>query len=380
MNDQNLEERLARSLDQQAAGLHDAPFGLDDVRGRARRIRHRRRGIAAGAAAAVLALVVPTALLVGGGGERAVDPAGPPTSPGSSILHDGVVTDPDGRTVAAGLPGDVTAFGILADGRIVATTNSSRRILVLDAEGRRSASYPTLSTTFTMGEEDRTVAWTGPDYRLRVLESGSPDPLIFPGIPMPGEGEGSIDAVLGSGCADGGCRVLGGDYVTTTVEITLEGARDLSLPEPFRVDDLSPDGSRWAVTFPPATESDQFGCVGLYDVDAGAVLARNCDTSGLRFAPDGRHLLGLRGDNNLFGQADVLDLELRPVRTQVTPERVVSRAGWVDGEHLAVSVVDLDGSRWSLVRVPLDGGAVQTLDGPAPGGNPEQEAEYVFSE
>ena len=56
-----LEERLTRSLDQQATGLHDAPFTLDDVRGRARGIQHRRRGVVAGAAAAVEGLIGPGA-------------------------------------------------------------------------------------------------------------------------------------------------------------------------------------------------------------------------------------------------------------------------------------------------------------------------------
>ena len=49
----------------------------------------------------------------------------------------------------------------------------------------------------------------------------------------------------------------------------------------------------------------QYGCSGLYDPAAATMVARSCETSNLQFAPDGQHLLGMRGDNNMYGSADV---------------------------------------------------------------------------
>jgi hypothetical protein len=43
-----------------------------------------------------------------------------------------------------------------------------------------------------------------------------------------------------------------------------------------------------------------------------------------------------------------------------------------------VGVVDTDDSSWSLERVAIDDGSSTTLDGPAPGANPEIVAEYQF--
>lgn len=388
MNDQTLEERLGRSLDRQAAGLHGAPFGIDDVRGRARQVRRRRRAAAAGlVGAAVLAVAVPVGLGLGAGaGERTqgIDPAqGPTPAPapaGAAVLHDGVVTLADGRTVEVDVPDDVTMFGVLADGRIVAPANDTGTIRVFAPDGTRLADHPAASTAITMGEGDRTVAWTDPDLGVQVLEAGADEPVAFPRIPMKEDFEGSIDAVLGSGCAAGGCRVLGGDGATTAYEITLDGASRLRTPEPFRVKDVSPDGTRWAVDHADYRDP-QFGCSGVYDVAADAVVARTCETADLRFAPDGQHLLGQLGDNNAYQGVDVVDARLEAVlRHEPTGGAVVSRAAWSDAGHLLVSSVALDGDVWTLSRVAIDGSTTEVLDGPAAGGPPELETAYLFSE
>ena len=124
--------------------------------------------------------------------------------------------------------------------------------------------------------------------------------------------------------------------------------------------------------FPPA-EGEQFGCSGIYEVETGRVLARNCDTSGLRFAPYGRHLLGMRGDNAMFGQVQVYDEELPQVSVYQPPGKgVVKTAAWADESHLFVVIADLDSQPgWSLLRVPIDGGAPETVVGPVAGPNPE---------
>lgn len=380
-----LEERLTRSLDQQATGLHDAPFTFDDVRGRARGIQRRRRGIAAGVAAAVVAIALPAALLSGGDGPKTdgVDPAPPvvPTSPAASVLHDGVLTRPDGSTVEVDLADDVLSLGVLTDGRIVATSNSSRKILVLAADGSLEASYPVTTTTFTMGVDDRTVAWDDPNFGIQVLESGAAEPIEFPGVPMPGEAVAAINAVLGSGCAGGGCTLIGGGDADATYEITLaDGAVELATPEPFRVESVSPDKTLWAVQY--ADDADpQYGCSGLYDVAANTIVARTCDTSNLEFAPDGQHLFGMRQEGGpITDSLSVLDLDLTEVRSFEPAGRLVSDVGWQDADHLLVGVADLEGTEWSLLRVPVAGGAAEELVGPVAGELPEMVQEFLVSD
>ncbi|SDC06671.1 hypothetical protein [Nocardioides lianchengensis] len=382
MNDQTLEERLVRSLDQQAGALYDAPFTLGDVQGRARGLRRRRRAAAVGVAAAVLAVVVPTAVLVGGddrGVDPAPEPAPTPLRGGASVLDSsGDLTAPDGSVRPVPFGPDVTEFAVLDDGRVVATTG--RTVLVVDDRVPGITRYRTALNDLTTGD-GRAAAWVGDDLRVQVLESGVTDPVAFPGIPMAGEAVGMVDAVLGSDCAAGGCRVLAGDGSTTQYDITLDGAEPLALPEPLRVEDVSPDGTLWSVRYPD--ESDpQYGCSGLYDVAAGALEARTCETTGLRFSPDGQHLLALEGDGGVYDGVTVLDLGLGSTVLRYEPRdgAVVTGAAWADADHLLVSTAGLDGAGWELTRHGISDGSSEVLAGPVPGGNPEEALEFAFSE
>ena len=69
-------------------------------------------------------------------------------------------------------------------------------------------------------------------------------------------------------------------------------------------------------------------------------------------------LLSGRYENNMAGNVTVLDRELREVRDIDPGDRVVSRAAWADSTHVLAVLAGLDDNRWSLVRYPLDGGAL----------------------
>lgn len=377
-----LEERLARSLETQAGGLHDAPFGLADVRGRARTIRRRRRGVAAGVVAALVAVGVPAALLAGPGDDRTdgVDPA-PPTNVSAAVLHQGRLTRPGAGTIDVDLPSDLLQVAVLADGRIVAPVNSGGgRIRVLSPEGRWIADYPVDMTALETGVDDRTVAWVDRDGRVQVLESGVAEPVALAAVPGTRRTGAFVDAVLGADCAAGGCTVLAGDGTTTSYEVGLDGVRELVTSEPLRIEDVSPDGRTWAVSFPPGPD-EQFGCSALYDVAGATVTARACDTSNLRFSLDGTRLTGSRSDGGPFlGELSVRDLDLREIARIEHRGGVVSAAGWQDADHLLVSVADLDGTAWSLLRVRWDGTVVETLEGPTPGELPEVGMEYLITQ
>jgi len=376
-------EALGRELHRRVDGLYDAPLTLDDVRGRARSIRRRRTGIAAGVAAAAVAaaLVVPAAL--SGSLDRADGPEPAPPAPARSahtaVLHDGRVTMPDGATVPVALDNaDVTQLGVLTDGRILAATSRPQAIQVLSPEGSPEATYRVTYNALTMSSDDHLAAWVDEQGRVQVLESGSAEPVALAPVPMPGEAVPTIDAVTGSDCAHGGCRVLAGDGTSTFAATTSDRAEELPRSD-LRVSDVSPDGALWAVGTIP-DESHQFGCAGLYDPRADRLVAKSCRTSNLRFAPDGRHLLGWRGDNNMFSDVTVLDDRLSVVGGYTPKGEVVSRAAWADDGHLLAATVDLEDNQWSLVRVSLDGGQPEVVAGPVAGRNPDMIAEFQLSD
>jgi hypothetical protein len=378
------EETFVRVLERRADDVRPRHLGFEDVRRSARRIQRRRRAAVAGgvAAAVAAAVLVPNALLGGSSTSEAPDPAPPSRSGHTAFLHDGQVTLPDGRTVDVDLDNrDVTQLGVLSDGRIVAATSRPQAIQVFSADGDLAAQYQVPVNALTMSPDDALVAWVDESGQVQVLESGVDEPVTLSAIPVPDETFLIVNAVTGSGCADGGCTAWGGDGSTTSAAATTDGPVDLSTSQPLRITDVSPDGQRWAVSFPPAPD-EQFGCSAIYDVETDEVRADNCETSGLRFAPDGEHLIGMRGDNAMFGQVEVYDQELREVTVFDPPDRrVVKAAAWADDSHLLVVTSDLTAHpEWSLLRVPIDGGTPETVVGPVDGPNPESSSAFLLSE
>lgn len=385
MSATDLEQRLGASLQTRAAAVHGAPLTLDGVRRRATSIRRRRRaatGAGVLAAAAVLAAVaIPTAALW-----RGSAPIAPAESPGraDAWLHDRVVTRPDGSTVT--VPFDTTdtsTFGVLTDGRVVGAVSKpdgSARVVVVREDGTVDAEYPAEINVLTMGQGDRTAAWVGSDRRVRVLESGTREPVTMAELSMPGESFGMVLAVLGADCAEGGCRVLAGDHSTTLEMTGPEPARPLDLPEPFRVSDVTADGSLWAVDLEPA-RNEQHGCAALYDPTQGAITARSCDTSSLEFSPDGEHVLGARGDNNMWSEVTVLDLDLREVASYVPGrEEALSRVGWAGATDVFIVRGGWDGTDWRMERVDIHTGDTVTVTGPVDGPNPEMSSDVELSD
>ena len=373
MNEETFGAELARRADD----VHGAPLTFEQVRRRAHGIRRRRRALASGAAAAVVAaaIVLPAAL-TGGTDRSAPEPAGPPDTSGASVLHDGVVTEPDSTTVRIGVDTDnVVNFGVLTDGRIVAALQKPYAIRVYAADGSVDQQHAVAANVITMSAADDAVAWVGQDEKVRVLASGSAEPTVLGKSPVLGGAPASIDAVLDPQ------HLLIGDHTTTMAELTPDGVQQLARTD-LRVSGVSPDGRLWAGSFLP--EGDQpYGCSALYDPAADRLVARSCKTPpGLTFSPDGRHLLGVTGENNMMTEGAVLDLDLQPVGHIPTASgnAAVSRVGWADRSHLVAGTVDLRTSQWSLVRLGVDGTVTDTLAGPAAGRNPEMSAEYLVSD
>ncbi|MDI6910100.1 hypothetical protein [Nocardioides sp.] len=380
MTEEIFTRELERRAEREYGGVHGAPLSFEDVRGTAQGIRRRRRAAAAGAVAAAVAvaILVPTVLTGGSNRSQGPDPApAPPTAPGASVLHDGVVTRPDGGTVPVDVSNEnVVNYGVLTDGRVVVATQKPNAVRVFAPDGSLQATYPVQTNVVTMSADDSVAAWVDEKYRTAVLRSGVAEPVTMDGPPSPGgESPGSIDAVLDAE------HLLVGDFNTTTGTVTPAGRTDLTTSRPLRVTDVSPDGDLWAVQY--ADDSDpQYGCAGLYDPAAGELVARSCETAGLTFSPDGKHLLGGFYENNMAGEVAVFDRSLQPVGRFESSGRgdVVSRAAWADATHVLVSGTDWTTSTWSLTRVGLAWDDRQVVVPEGPGGNPEQVAEFILSE
>ena len=372
------QDMFERELTRRADDVHGAPFSFDDVRGKAVSIRRKRRAAVAGSVAAAVALVVLVPTLLGGGGgpkSDGVDPATPTTGRGA-VLHDGTLTLPEGTTVDLDLgDDDVQQLGVLTDGRIVVPTNQPNRLRVFEPDGTLESELPIGTTLIRMSPGNDAVAWMQGDGTVMVLESGSPQPVELGTVEAEDPFYPMIDAVVDAE------HVLVGDGNTTTTEVTPGEMRPLTTTEPLRVTDVSPDGTLWAVQY--ADDADpQFGCVGLYEPGAGQMTARNCESAGLRFSPDGQHLLGMRGDNSMFGDATVFDRDLGIVGQWESSGGgdVLKSVVWVDAGHLLASETNWKDSTWSLARVDLTWSDREVLDGPVEGGNPETTNEYLLSE
>ncbi|HYF72943.1 MAG TPA: hypothetical protein VD864_08980 [Nocardioides sp.] len=379
MTEETFVRELERRADHAFGGAPGAPLTFDDVRGRARSIQRRRRGAVAGAVAAVVALAVLVPTVLAGGSDRSqgVDPAPEPSvASGASVLHDGTLTLPDGTTVTLDVDNaDLHQLGVLADGRIVVPTNQPSRLRVFAPDGTPAAELPIGATLIRMSPDGDAVAWMEGDGSVMVLRSGSPDPVELGAVEAQDPYYPMIDAVVDAE------HVLVGDGNTTTTEVTSEGVRPLSTSEPLRVTDVSPDGDLWAVQY--ADDADpQFGCVGLYEPEAAEMVARNCESSGLRFSPDGEHLLGGRGDNGMLGDATVFDRDLDVVGRWESEGRgdVLKSVAWADADRLLVSETNWKTSSWTLARVDLTWSDREVLDGLEGGGNPEMMSEFLLSD
>lgn len=372
------ETQLSRELSRRAQDVHGSTLTLEDVRGRARRIRRNRGATVAGSIAAVVALVVlvPTVLTGGSGPESdGVDPA--PQPPGhTAVLHDGTLTLPDGGTVDLDVDNaDVNQVGLLTDGRIVLAMMQPSEIRVYAPDGTLDDKYGNVTNAIAMSPGDDAAVWLDADGGVQVLESGQEEPTVLGTVEVDPLTGTTVDAVVDAG------HVLTGDGNTTTTEVTADGVSPLATSEPLRVTDVSPKGDLWAVQY--ADDADpQFGCQGLYDPAAADMVARNCETAGLRFSPDGQHLLGMLGDGGTFGVASVLDLDLQPVGGWASEGQgnAIDATAWADAEHILVSETNWKTSTWTLVEVDLTWTEREVLDGPAKGLAPELYSEYLLSD
>ncbi len=375
------EGEMSDEFERRVRDLHEAPLSFDSVKGRAMKIRARRRAAVAGGILAAAAVIVPVAVLAGGGLDRAerfepaetpsvsvTDPATPepsdpvePTDPteaptstpgigvayvavgdGNAVLHgaDGSVTElprPDysaaadlGSTIAALRRDDNGNVAVdLISGGQVTKTYAARASMVIDPTGS--------AVGFVTDDGELLVVSDAGETKLAdVAENAFPAALI-------GNGD----------CADAdGCRVFlnDGSGEKAPWVISSDGTETEVVPGSLGVDDADDSGLVSVQT----ASTDTGSCSGLYDRSAQDFVFTTCDSQVLDISPDGTHVLGTDpyGDGLGLPFVTILDDQGRE-QARLTPDAgVINAIAWVDDTHAIASVHDAQG--WSIMRFGLD--------------------------
>lgn len=386
-NDLEDQELLGRELGRelrrhsQVPGLH--PVGLDQVRGRARRIKRRRQAASGLVAAAVLVVAVPVGVNIAGttsstdpgftdrpGPTSVTTPSPAPTkadslaldrlSPGDasavpyvvSSTHELVTPDgavpmpaaylqivpyndgwlalteaPQGGIDGLMLDGDFSELKRFPAGEALAVDASGEHVAYIDY----SDGYPLLVSAPTNGLDP--VTWRLPAERTDVP------------VPVGYAGPDSIVVELEGGMDTGRAFVAGPGG---TVE-PLNGFTS--------IDGVS-EGGLVAGQVSYDTSGSAYG---VLDTRTGARLWETRKFSLGAFSPDGRHLIAGIPDYDGWGSPSlaILDARTHEVVAQFAgpKDRVagVTQAAWEDADSVIAAYVD--GASMAIVRANLDGSA-----------------------
>ncbi|WP_309648768.1 hypothetical protein [Nocardioides sp.] len=401
MSDHDWESLMREELDQRARRLDDAPFALDQVKGRAGSIRRTRRLAVAGAVLASAAVVVPIAVISGQGlgdtdsapgpATSSTSPSAPPTratdgvTPAPVPTADAIGLDyldgrtwvhPDGTTVDLGTAYrggavlDETLLGVRDD------ADTGRHFIdVVSPSGEVSESIE-ITSGLAVSDDRSVVAFVEPDGDLMTMwdpaagEDGRT--AIASGLPV---GVFTVDPVAivgGPTCGpEDECRVLynAGDGVSPPRVASSDGTDELVVrgdTPGVAVSDASGSG---LVTVQQASQ-DLGSCNGLYDVTSAAYLWDTCDRFLLDLNPAGSVVATthayLDGPGNAY--VALVDTATEEEVARFDPaDGVVVTQTWLDDETLLALVLDRRGS--SIWRIGTDGGSERVTPRSSQGGD-----------
>jgi hypothetical protein len=401
----DLGSRVGDGLHRSVDRLHESPFTLDDVKGRAGSIRRTRRLATAAGIAAAVAVIVPVAVFASHGlGDddrtlppltqspnpsptRATDTTSPSPSPTTptqepgrgdlptySLAGDFPTGSPPALPYLDGtrllrhdhaplaLPRAYDGFVLLGD-RVVGSYqdgSGNRMVDVVEGDGSVSLTSP-LEGGLALSDAGTTVAWGTPDGTIETAWSDGQVQLAR------GLGEPvTVAAVVGDGSCyevDGGCRALfnSSSFGDPPRAADSHGIVDIITDQPIlKVNDASPSGLVAVQT----SSSDTGSCSGVLDERKQDYVFTTCDNTLRRFSPSGGLLLGSDPylDGVGLGSLTVLDVATGdPVVTFPIRGGIIADEAWEDEEHLLV--VTHEDSGWRVLRVGLDG-TIEVAAGP----------------
>ena len=384
MNDHDQLERLiGRELHDRADVLTGVPFGFDEVRGKAVRIRRNRRIGASIAVAAAVGVVIPTVMAVTGSvqADRDLDPALPspdaPVEVARTTLSleglergddpaveyftpDGVVLPGEGlrelpESYQALVPSE-------ADGGWLALSPSRDEVRYLtedfEAQGGSSA------TQALVTDPDRGVAsWVAPESGAQtLLLRSTTDPGVgnawdFPELPV----VQPVD-LLG----DDTVLYQTADTTRARQEIGLAEADGSTVPITGYVKAISGSAATGAFAVQSESRRDGSGCFAVVDSESLREVWETCDYALGAFSPDGRYVLASSSYQSGMGPGTIQVLDAatgdlvatftQNSRTQITFVGVV----WESSE--TVLAMAYEGTTGTIVRMHVDGTLEETID------------------
>jgi hypothetical protein len=362
--------RLSEELEKDAArferlGGHD--LGLEQVLGRARGIRRRRRGTALIAAAAVVAVAVPTALGLHTTDRTTPDPAHRlPTIEKISLSALPVGDKPktgwlEGMTwhragVTVRIPARPYAVAALGDGVVAAVADESGngRAVVVRRNGEVDQLGP-ITGGLATSPGGKVVAIAGPESVTAVQDGDETTETSLAGLPKAGPSSSYQPvAVTGEDCSTGHqCAVwVNDDGKDPRVLTAVTPGMDLApLTGIVKLADVDADGLAAGYT----RITDAGSCSRVQD-PTNEPLWRTCDARFLAFAPDGKHLLGSGPYADGLGDGQLKTFDARTgnpgLDLRTAEGATITQMRWEDDDH--VLAVVYEGNRWGVLRIGLD--------------------------
>ncbi|NYJ02649.1 hypothetical protein HNR19_003347 [Nocardioides thalensis] len=357
--DRAWESAMSRDFDARVRGLTEAPLSLDEVKGKAVRIRRNRRIAAAGGALAVAAAVTPIALVATSNGDADTDPpvatntAEDTTATEPDYIVDNTWHQGDGDDVA--LPdGDYYSAATIWDGQLVVQRPQEQDVSnsvteIFDADGDLVDSFSS-NQGVAVGEDGTFFAYISDGVLTTRSEAtgggGVPiaDGFDINHMPVAATGDAACGAASDA-CTvyvndgDGPARVYGSDG---SDEAAPEGA--------LKVSDATGSSVSLTIEF---HERVPESCGGVYDVARGEMAFDQCDYQAQQISPDGRYVAAVPSYTDGFGATTIyiLDAESGEPAGQWAGEgaSITSWEWTTDGRLMFVAY---DGANWHLKVLP----------------------------
>lgn len=377
------EGRLSAGLHQRVSGLHEAPFSVDDVKGRATVIKRNRRLAVAGGILGAAAVIVPIAVVLGPGsadpspvppanspsatGDPTTEPTGasdpatpapPPSGLALPYLEGTTLTSPDGSTRE--LPERYHGFGIIGeDVYALRNTDEGSVLDVIDADGTLTETIETTGPVAT-NTERAVLAYVTPTGTLVLVTPSDRTEVADVGT-------GAIPAVVAGDptCSDGCLVYLDGGGADPEPLVAYPDGSVEPVGDGIKVNSVD-DAGHVAVQL---SYSDTGSCSAVLDESSDEPVFETCEFSFDDFAPGGAHLSATDDYRDGIGAGYVAILDAvdgSEVTRYDAEDGFIRDYVWEDAEHLLVQQYDAQG--WRIVRVGVDG-SVETAIGPSSEGD-----------
>lgn len=407
MSNHDWESQMSEELDHRVRDLDQAPFSLEQIKGRAGSIRRTRR-VAAGALLAGAAVLVPVAVVAGQGLGSTDSAPGPATSP--TRATDGATTAAssmplagaigvdylDGRTWVRPEGAAIELAATYRGGTVLGETllgvrnddDTGRHYLdVVATDGTVSESIEFLSG-LAVNDERTTVSYVDPEGDLMTLwdpTAGAEGRVaIARNLPVGDVAVDPVAVVGGPSCYEAprgeGCQVFYnlGDGETPPRSASSHGIDDevvFAGDPPVAISDAT-DTGLVAVQLTSQTDGS---CNGLYDVSSVSYLWETCERFLLDLNPAGTVVATTHAYLDGLGNGYIALVDTateQEIARLEPPEGTVITQTWADDETLLATV--FDGRESSIWRLGVDGSTDQ-VSGPSTQGSDTSPGHVLLS-